>query len=593
MRRSGTKARLGVAAVLGLLMVPCAAQAQGTIKVVSFPAPDASSASPKSEISFRGTGATPAALKGVVVTGSRSGAHGGALKAHADGHGVSFVPVHQFASGERVRVRVPAAVRVLGGDGRIDEFTTAQIVSGYATEGAAGAPAGHGPFAELKSRPDLAPPTITALTSDPGQAPGDILIAPKLGTGQGGPMIVDSQGTPLWFQPLPAGIRATDFREQTYQGKPVLTWWQGAARGGSGRGEGVIADASYRIIKTVKAGNGLAADLHEFALTDHDTALLISYVPVRRNLGAIGSPVGGIAVDGVAQEVELSTGRVRFEWHSLDHVAISDTDLPRTNSTKAPFDYFHMNSFNVDPDGGYVLSGRHVSTVYKLDFAGDVEWRLGGKSGTLKLGPGMQFDLQHNALGHGDGIYTIFDNSAEGTRKASRALTVHVDAVHHTATLVRALVHPANVLAATQGNVQLLDGGDTLVGWGSQGRVSEFSAAGQLLLDLKLPKGYDTYRAYRFPWVGTPITHPRVVASARGARTAVYVSWNGSTETASWTMLAGASAKTLAPVKVTRRTGLETASSVPTTARYVAVQAVDASGNVLSQSAAVRVSGRK
>jgi hypothetical protein len=46
-------------------------------------------------------------------------------------------------------------------------------------------------------------------------------------------------------------------------------------------------------------------------------------------------------------------------------------------------------------------------------------------------------------------------------------------------------------------------------------------------------------------------------------------------------------------VKVTRRTGLETASSVPTSARYVAVQAMDAGGKVLSQSAAVRVSGRK
>jgi hypothetical protein len=593
MRNGGTKALMSVAAVLGLLMVSLVGQAQAaTTNVVVFPSPDASSASPKSEIAFRGVGATPAALKGVAVTGSRSGAHGGALKAHADGQGVSFVPTQAFQSGERVRVRVPAALRISGGEGRIAEFTTARIVGGYATVGASGAPAGHGGFAELKSRPDLAPPTVAALTSAPGQQPGDILIAPKLGTGQGGPMIVDAQGTPIWFQPLPAGIRATDFRVQTYQGQPVLTWWQGAARGGSGRGEGIIASTSYQTVKAVRAGNGLSADLHEFALTDRDTALVVSYVPVRRNLGAIGGPTNGVVVDGVAQEIELSTGRVRFEWHSLDHVAISDTDLPRSGSTKDPFDYFHINSFNVDPDGGFVISGRHVSTVYKVDSAGNVQWRLGGKSGTLKLGPGLQFQLQHNALGHGGGDYTIFDNSAPGVRKASRALTVHVDAAAHTATLVRALTHPADVLAATQGNVQLLGGGHTLVGWGSQGRVSEFSATGQLLLDLKLPQGYDTYRAYRFPWVGTPVTKPKVVASARDGRTAVYMSWNGSTATVRWTVLAGPSATQLSPAKVTLRTGLETASSVATAARYVAVQADDAAGKVLSQSAAVRVAGR-
>jgi hypothetical protein len=592
-RAGGGRPRLCRAAALAAVgatasLAPAAYAAPTT--VLSFPSPDTRTASPHTEISFRGI--TAEGLRGLVVTASRSGRHRGALKDHADGHGVSFVPGRPFRSGERVRVRVPGGVRVDGGDGRIDEFTTARIAGRFATEGPSGAPRGQGPFAALKSRPDLAPPTVQVLQSRPGREPGSIFLAPKQGTGQGGPLIVDDAGTPIWFLPLGAGIRATDFRVQSYAGRPALTWWQGAARGGSGRGEGIIADSAYRIVKRVRAGNGYAADLHEFRLTGRGTALVLAYAPVRRDLSAVGGPRHGIAVDGIAQEVELATGRVRFEWHSLGNVALTDTDLPRPTSARDPFDYFHINSFNLDADGGYVVSGRRVDTVYKLDPAGRIEWRLGGKSGTLARGPGVRFNLQHDAVPHGYGTYTIFDNSAKGVRKGSRAITVRVDAAQHTATLVRAIHHPDWVLAATQGDLQVLPGGNTLVGWGSQGRISEFGPAGDLLFDLELPRGYDTYRAYRFAWDGQPPSRPRAAATASGPSTAVFASWNGSTRTASWTVLAGASPGALAPVVSAPRTGLETPISAPTSARYVAVEAVDASGRALSRSAVVKVAGR-
>jgi Arylsulfotransferase (ASST) len=576
-------------AAAGLLAVAPAAPAQTPTQVVSFPSPYARSASPTTEISFRG--ATAAALQGTVVSTSRSGRHSGALRDHADGRGVSFVPARRFFSGERVRVRVPAGVRVVGGEGRSHEFTTARIVEGFATEGPTGAPRGRGNFTPLRSRPDLAPPTIRALVAEPGRRSGYVLIAPKRGSGQGGPMIVDDAGIPVFFRPMPAGVRATDFRVQTYRGRPVLTWWQGRARGGSGRGDGVVLDTAYRLVRRVQMANGFSADLHEFVLTDRDTALMVSYVPVRRNLGAVKGSTRGIAVDCVAQEVELSTGRVRFEWHALDHVPLSDS-LRRPESARKPYDYFHINSLNVDPDGGYVISARGVSQVLKLDAAGTVQWSLGGESGTLRRGEGTRFDLQHDAVPHGNGLYTIFDNSAKGIRKASRAITVRVDAARRTATLVRSVAHPANVLSGSQANHQVLADGHLFVGWGSQGRASEFDARGRLLLDLKLPFEYDTYRAYRAPWSAHPAPAPRVAAEARDQRTAVYASWNGSTETATWTVLAGPSADRLAPVKTTRWTALETAISVGTRERYVAVQANDSAGRALRRSEAVRVRGR-
>ena len=73
--------------------------------------------------------------------------------------------------------------------------------------------------------------------------------------------------------------------------------------------------------------------------------------------------------------------------------------------------------------------------------------------------------------------------------------------------------HPDAISAGSQGNAQRLPDGHLFVGWGSTGRFSEFDSGGNLLWDGSVPSGYDTYRAYRSPWVGTPDTDPTAVAS--------------------------------------------------------------------------------
>ena len=63
------------------------------------------------------------------------------------------------------------------------------------------------------------------------------------------------------------------------------------------------------------------------------------------------------------------------------------------------------------------------------------------------------------------------------------------------------------------------------------------------------------------------------------------MSWNGDTRTATWRLLAGSSAKTLAPVATATRTGFETALSPPASAAFYAVQALDATGAVIGSPA--------
>ena len=273
-------------------------------------------------------------------------------------------------------------------------------------------------------------------------------------------------------------------RVQRYHGQPVLTYGVGHSTGGPGHSEGfdVILDRHYNQVATVNAGNGLKADQHEFALTPQGTALITIYNQVPYDLSSVGGPVNGQVLDGVVQEIDVATGKVVFEWHSLDHVPLADSYQPLPASPSTPYDYFHVNSVNLDTDGNLLISARHTSTVYKVDHqTGSVIWRLGGKESTLAAGPGVKFAYQHNALPEGQNTVRIFDNESNGVPVLphSRIIRVHIDPKAKTATLVSSVEHPDGLSAGSQGNAQLLPNGDTFVGWGQLGRFSEFDPVRQ------------------------------------------------------------------------------------------------------------------
>jgi len=448
----------------------------------------------------------------------------------------------------------------------------------------------------------LQPPQVTVLKSGHRLADGLIFIGPKAApgatapSGQAGAEIVDNEGRPVWFNPIAAPDTATDVRVQQYHGQPVLTYGVGRSTGGPGHSEGydVILNRHYEQIATVEAGNGLEADQHEFALTPQGTALITIYHQVPYDLSSVGGPTDGSVLDGVVQEIDVATGKVLFEWHSLDHVPLSDSFQPVPADPSTPYDNFHINSVNPDNDGNLLISARHTSTVYKVDRkTGNVIWRLGGKESDFQLGPGVQFAWQHNALPEGPNTIRIFDNESNGTpvQPASRIIRVHLDLKAKTASLVSSVQHPDGLSAGSQGNAQLLSGGHLFVGWGQLGRFSEFDSNGNLLWDGALPAGYDSYRAYRSPWVGLPNTDPTTEAeSAGGAHVTVDAIWNGATEVDRWLVLAGSRPWGLRPAGSARWNGLDTAIDVHTRSPYVEVVALDDRGRPIGRSQLVRVS---
>ncbi len=155
-------------------------------------------------------------------------------------------------------------------------------------------------------------------------------------------------------------------------------------------------------------------------------------------------------------------------------------------------------------------------------------------------------------------------------------------------TLVKAFTNPSHtLLAESQGNTLSLPDGDWLMGYGGLPNLTEYDSAGHVLLDATLGKNVQDFRSYLAPWSGQPSGAPSVAAQPGSGSVTVEASWNGATAIASWRVLAGPSASALAPVASAPKSGFETTISAPTTAPYVAVQALDAAGAVLGASPAI------
>src|SRR5215216_7018597 len=437
----------------------------------------------------------------------------------------------------------------------------------------------------FRSRPDLSPPAVEVAKKAHHTAPGYIFVAPEKGdASQGGSMIVDNRGEVVWFRPLQGRRgRAHDLKVQSYRGNSVLTWMDGVY-------EYVIFDHSYREIARLSAGNGRDGDHHEFLITPQDTALIPIYNPVPWDLSSIGGLKNDRVWQGIVQELDIESGEVLFEWHSIDHVGLDETYATVSQDGSPGFDYFHLNSIEVDHDSNLLVSAREPFAVYKIDRnTGEIIWRLGGKKSDFEMGPGSRFSFQHDARRLPDGTISIFDNgttvfhdTVPEAVEESRGIVLELDEEQMSATLLREYTHPDKQYADAAGNVQLLPNSNVFIGWGRALHFSEFSHdGGEMLFDARLPEGNRSYRYFRFPWKGQPEDAPAVVdVSGPEDKLTLYVSWNGATEVATWQVLAGSGPDKLEPVGSAPRKGFETAITLQTDEPYVAVRAKDSSGQV-------------
>ncbi|MFT4081231.1 MAG: arylsulfotransferase family protein [Nocardioides sp.] len=426
--------------------------------------------------------------------------------------------------------------------------------------------------------------TVTRLA--PGELDAGLLFAtPKLDDVFRG-VIYDADGEPVWI--APDGGTATDLRVQTYRGEPVLTYWTGLVATGNGQGRGVILDRSYRQIASVRCGNGLLADLHEFELTDAGTALLTSYPSVSRDLTGIGGPADGWIFDCHVQEIDVATGAVLLDWTASDHIELTESyqEVGDTVTADDPYDAFHINAVSADTDHTLLVSARHTHTVYSLDRdSGRVRWRMGGKRSDFEIADDATFLWQHHARRRSATTFSVFDNHTDSTTGSSRGLVLAADEDAKTVTLSAEYTR-SGMVSPTMGSVRPLGGGNVLVGWGYQPVITEFAGDGTALWEVS-GLGVSCYRAAKHAWTGTPSTDPDIAVTATEAGgLQVSASWNGATEVAGWRVLGGRSRKRMRQLTTVRRTGFETDIDVDSRP-WIRVEALDSDGQVLGRSRAV------
>jgi Arylsulfotransferase (ASST) len=458
------------------------------------------------------------------------------------------------------------------------------------------------------SAPRLHPPKLAtdAPTVSKRLAPGYFMIAnfknltestPMIG--QGGPLILDDKLQPVWFKPISTNLVATNLRVQRYRGKPALSWWQGVINsvGATLSGAVVVVDQHYRQVATLTGQDGWIISPHE-VLISGSTAWVTSYKNVSMDLTPYGGPAAGALLDSAVQQYDLRSRRLISTWDAKDHIPLSESQARPAPVTGVPWDAYHVNSIQLQPGGGFVVSMRNTWAGYMVAANGQIQWRLGGKASSFTFGSGAGFEWQHDIELHPGNVVSVFDDHCCAIRGAgvfapptgaTRGLMLKLNPTAHTATLQRQYVRGPKFNAAFLGNTQLQSDGNAVIGWGSQPYFSEYSSTGKRLFDAVLPGPNLTYRAYKSAWLGLPFFPPSGGARNKQGKSTVYASWDGATRVAGWAVLAGRDSHHLALVATKAKAGFETAIKLGQTFKRFKVQALDSAHHVIGTSKAFGV----
>jgi hypothetical protein len=432
--------------------------------------------------------------------------------------------------------------------------------------------------------------------------------SPQAEVGQGGPLMLDSNLQPVWFRPIPAKQTAFNLQAQTYNGKPVLTWWQGTVNkvGVTVSGEDLVVNQHYRaVIKPLVGKFGWVISPHDFVISGN-VGWVTAYKTLKGiNLAPYGGKANGTLLDTAVQEYDLKTGKLLYSWDAYNpggtpNVPLSDSKEPAPKSASTAWDAYHLNSVQAVGANEFLASIRNTWSAYLVSVpSGKIVWTLSGnpKLSSFSMPAKARFHWQHHVELHPGNVISIYDDAccatlAKGIGPASgpsRGLILKLDMTKRTASFVAQYTHGAHFDSVFLGSTQQLPGGNVLVGWGSLPYFSEFSKSGKMLLDVVWPGPDLSYRALFAPhWVGLPLYPPSGAASRNGKT--VYASWNGATRVSAWRVLSGSSSSKVKTVAVSRasRTGFETAIKVSKTAGWYSVQALDSSGHVLGTSKAFK-----
>jgi hypothetical protein len=319
-------------------------------------------------------------------------------------------------------------------------------------------------------------------------------------------MMTHEEGPPIFYRPLSSWT--LDFKPQP---DGTLTYYDYNGT------QFEVLGSDFNVVRTITAKEGYGADGHELRILPNGDALYLIYDPQVVDMSDI-VPGGDTAavVSGLVIQEQDPSGDVVFDWRSWDHFQI--TDATHEDLTAHAIDYVHGNALEVDADGNLLLSCRHMDEITKIDReTGDVLWRWGGKNNQFSfVGDTLRFSHQHAIRRLANGHYTLFDNGNFRPTPYSRACEYVLDQQAHTAQLVWQFRNTPDTYSTAMGYVQRLDDGHTVIGWGTgTPAVTELDSTGTKVMDVTLPAGMVSYRAYRVDWGSNLVAAPRAGGGSR------------------------------------------------------------------------------
>jgi hypothetical protein len=317
----------------------------------------------------------------------------------------------------------------------------------------------------------------------------------------------DGEGTIRWYvdaQGLVPGGRLSDFRPLrgggyvAYVG--LTSGWQPVA----GRYFQFGPDGSVR--RTFGAPLPFYTDSHElvplYAGDSIAGTVLFGYDIRWMDMTRFGGPANA-RIAGHYIFRQSASGVPEWSWNSWDHLSMDGwIEEPQTFKSMENIDWAHPNALEIDRDGHYLVSWRHLAEVTKIDSRGAaILWRFGGAFNqfTIVDDPLGGFHGQHSIRVTPAGTYLLYDNGLRRSPPESRAVEYAIDPVTRTARMVWQYRASPALYTPFTGSVQRLENGNTLVGFMWIGRIHEVSPTSQLVWSATLgaPTPISTYRALR------------------------------------------------------------------------------------------------
>ncbi|KAJ5618470.1 hypothetical protein N7528_006581 [Penicillium herquei] len=397
-------------------------------------------------------------------------------------------------------------------------------------------------------------------------------------------------------------FKRIDLPDATGQLQPHVSWmrWHKPYDMGSD-GLTAVYDNHYqpKYVVPVPANE---IDTHDFNVKYPPYVLQIQMRPEIVKLDDLGRPDAEqvITINGFTEK-NILTGETVFEWRSNRKVRLNESYITRAEDAHPREDYMHANAIDKNDNGDYLLSARHTSTIYHISGKdGHIIWRLGGKENDFEKDFDFfgQHDSRFISVNSTHMVISFFNNGAidESVRETtSSAMYVELDTVNMRARVLNRYMRPDGGVTDRRGNMQTLDNGNVLICWSWDGYMSEYSHDGRLLMEAKFASDrHDSYRAYKFPWIGRPSTPPTLLSEAYGVNgsalsTVFHVSWNGATDVAFWRFYArNNQSAAKEEVGIVPKSGFETSFITGGYMDWVSVEALDINMETLGESPDMR-----